>query len=516
MPLQTQKNSNPAVQLAVLALLIGVSFFATLGATPLFDVDEGAFSEATREMLISKNYLTTYLNGAPRFDKPILIYWLQLLSVQILGINEVAFRLPSAIASAVWALLLFFFVKKESDSQQALIASGLLVLSLQVSVIAKAAIADALLNCLLALSMFAVMRYYKNNSKTALLTAFAAIGLGTLTKGPIAIIIPLAVTFLFSVLEGTLKKWFRMVFYLPGIALFCVIALPWYLLEYQDQGMAFIEGFFFKHNISRFNTSLEGHSGSLFYYFPVLIVGMMPFTALLFATMWRLPKLLSTPTNRFLLIWFGFVFIFFSLSGTKLPHYMIYGYTPLFIVMARIVPQLKHPTRLVILPALLLVLLAATPMLAEQALPMFDDLYIQSLLIALAQESGMECTIVSLTTLAALIIMQLPRKLSIEAKILTTGLFFCLYMNAYLAPLVGSVLQQPIKEAALLAKQQGYKVVMWKTYNPSFLVYSESLVEKRQPQAGDVVLTTVKHIAKLNVTTLLYSKHGIVLAKVPY
>ncbi len=98
--------------LAALGILVFMSFFLGLGSAPLFDVDEGAFSEATREMMISKNYLTTYLNGSPRFDKPILIYWAQLVCVKLFGINEFAFRLPSALAGTAWATSIFLFVRK--------------------------------------------------------------------------------------------------------------------------------------------------------------------------------------------------------------------------------------------------------------------------------------------------------------------------------------------------------------------------------------------------------------------
>ena len=151
--------------LAALGVLILTSFFLGLRSAPLFDVDEGAFSEATREMMISKNYLTTYLNGAPRFDKPILIYWFQLLSVKLFGINEFAFRLPSALAGTAWATSIFLFVRKESDNRQAFLASAMMVLSLQVVVIAKAAIADGLLNCLLAITMFSLLNHFKTGSK---------------------------------------------------------------------------------------------------------------------------------------------------------------------------------------------------------------------------------------------------------------------------------------------------------------------------------------------------------------
>ncbi len=515
MPLK-QSKSETIWLLAALALLILVSFFAGLGSAPLFDVDEGAFSEATREMIVSKNYLTTYLNGAPRFDKPILIYWLQMASVRLFGLNEFAFRLPSALAGTAWATSIFLFVRKESGNRQAFLAAAMMVLSLQVIVIAKAAIADGVLNCFLAMTMFALLHHYKTGSKNALHFAFAAAGFGMLTKGPIAIIIPFAVTFLFSLQGGTLKKWIRMICNPAGIALFLLIALPWYLLEYRDQGMDFIEGFFFKHNINRFNSSFEGHSGSLFYYIPVIIIGMMPFTALFFTVLFKLKNLLSDNTNRFLLIWFAFVFFFFSLSGTKLPHYMIYGYTPLFILMARALPLSSlrhHAERLALLPLFFLAVLAILPFLLPKAIQAFDDVYIQALLMGATELLGQTYLVVIIATIAGVTGIQFLSGVSIEGKLIATGVLFACLINLFLMPIAGKLLQEPIKQAALLAKKERYKIVMWESYNPSFLVYSESFVEKRRPEPGEIVLTTVKQLEKLDHPAILYSKYGIVMAK---
>jgi 4-amino-4-deoxy-L-arabinose transferase-like glycosyltransferase len=512
MPLN-QTKSETAWLPAALAILILVSFFAALGSAPLFDVDEGAFSEATREMIVSKNYLTTYLNGAPRFDKPILIYWLQVAAVKLFGLNEFAFRLPSALAGTAWATSIFLFVRKESGNRQAFLAAAMMVLSLQVIVIAKAAIADGVLNFFLAITMFALLHHYKSGSKQALHLAFAAAGFGMLTKGPIALVIPVAVTFLFSLQEGTLKKWLKMVLSPSGIILFLAIALPWYLLEYRDQGMAFINGFFFKHNISRFNSSFEGHSGSLFYYLPVIILGLMPFTGIFFTVLFRAKALLSDSTNRFLFIWFGFVFLFFSLSGTKLPHYMIYGYTPLFILMARALPSSSHPWRFVLWPLLLLAGLVCLPLFLQRALVEINDAYIKALLAGATELMGETYLFVVIASIVGVTAIQFLPRFSAEAKLIATGAVFSVLINFYLMPLAGKLLQEPVKEAALLARKEGYKIVMWKSYNPSFLVYSESFVEKRSPEPGEVVLTTVKQLDKLEHPTVLYSKYGIVMAK---
>jgi 4-amino-4-deoxy-L-arabinose transferase-like glycosyltransferase len=499
--------------LAALIILILASFFLGLGSAPLFDVDEGAFSEATREMMISKNYLTTWLNGAPRFDKPILIYWLQLASVRVFGLSEFAFRLPSALAGSAWALSIFLFVRKEIGNRQAFLAAAMMVLSMQVMVIAKAAIAAGLLNCFLAITMFGLLHHYKTGSKLALHLSFAAAGFGMLTKGPIALIIPLAVTFLFSLQERSLKQWLRMIVNPTGIILFLAIALPWYLLEYLDQGMAFVEGFFFKHNISRFNSSFEGHSGSLFYYVPVIMLGLMPFTGLFFTLLFNIKPLLSDRMNRFLLIWFAFVFLFFSLSGTKLPHYMIYGYTPLFILMARVVPMNRHPKSLALWPLLLLAAFASLPLLLQVALQKIDDSYIRAIV-----EGGVLLTdqnyllIIGAAMAGVSAIPFLPR-FSLEGKLVATGVIFALLINLYLMPFAGKLMQEPVKEAALMAQKRGYKIVMWKTYNPSFLVYSESFVEKRMPEPGEIALTTVKELRTFDNPAVLYRKNGIVLVK---
>ena len=85
-----------------LFVLVGISFFMSLGGVALFDLDEGAFTAATFEMLLRHDYITTYLNGELRFDKPILIYWLQAISASLFGTNEWGFRLPSALAAACW------------------------------------------------------------------------------------------------------------------------------------------------------------------------------------------------------------------------------------------------------------------------------------------------------------------------------------------------------------------------------------------------------------------------------
>src|SRR5690348_3997933 len=137
------------------AAVVATSFFWMLGGAPLFDVDEGAFSQATLEMFQRGDFLSTYLNGEPRYDKPILIYWLQAASVALFGVSELAFRLPSALCAAIWAGLTFLFARRSFGARRALAAAGIMSTSLGVYIIGRAATADALLNMLIAASLFA-------------------------------------------------------------------------------------------------------------------------------------------------------------------------------------------------------------------------------------------------------------------------------------------------------------------------------------------------------------------------
>ena len=309
------------------------SFLLYLGGAPLFDVDEGAFSEATREMFERGDFLFTYLNGAPRFDKPIFIYWLQALGYLVFGASEWAFRLPSALAAVVWSYATWHFARERFGRDAALVALAVASTALGPFAIGRAATADALLNCLLALTLFDVWRHLESGARAPLLRAFLWMGLGALTKGPVALIVPAAVSLLYCASRGEWLRWARMVFNPLGWLLLVAIVAPWYLHAYARHGQDFIDGFIMRHNVQRFSGSLEGHGGSAFYYVLAVPLLLLPWSGLFFMALGRLREAFKDPLQRFLWLWFAFVLGFFSLSGTKLPHYVLYGCTPLFILI---------------------------------------------------------------------------------------------------------------------------------------------------------------------------------------
>ena len=497
-----------------LFLALFLSFFATLGWLPLFDLDEGAFSEATREMLESGNFLTTYLNGELRFDKPIFIYWFQALSVKIFGLNEFAVRLPSALAALLWVMATYKFTKFYSDERKAFIAAFIMIASLQITIIAKAAIADALLNLFIALAMFSLYRLYETRENKFIYFTYLFVGLGALTKGPVAIMIPLIVSFLFFIIKGEWKFWLKSVFNPLGIGIFLLVAAPWYILEYMDQGEKFINGFFFKHNVSRFSGAMEGHYGSLVYYIPVFVVGLLPFSSLYIKVVASVKKLIKNDLHLFLIIWFLFVFIFFSFSGTKLPHYVIYGYTPLFVLVGLLWQEKVHDFWLILPSILLYLLLLALPIFLNfGGLEVIRDAYAVEILkdsMVLFDWVYYGALIGSLI----LSVIMIRLEWSAYAKLLGVGFLFIVVINFVVMALVAHAKQTPIKEAAYIAKEQDLNVTMSRINVPSFIFYSQKKVRRGEIRVGDVVLTKSNKLDSLKKYDIIYKNRGLALVKV--
>lgn len=474
------------------------SFFVNLGSVPLFDLDEGAFSEATREMFVRGDFMSTFLNGDPRHDKPILIYWLQAASVAVFGFNEFGFRLPSALAASSWVLMAFYFVSKIADRQKALVAAVITATCLEISVMGKAATADALLNFCITSAMLMYFLHYRFGDKKHLYLFFVFMGLGFLTKGPIAVMIPAVVTTLFALLQKDWGRWAKAVFNPVAITIFCVVALPWYVAQTIKDGGAFLNGFFFEHNVSRFDSAMEQHSGGYFYYVPVVILGMLPFTAALFLVLRRIPSLFKDDLSQYLLLWFGFVFLFFSFSGTKLPHYVVYGYTAMCILMALNLDDLKNKWLALLPIQLFFLVLLALPMIIETSLPDIKDLYVRDMLTGYKDSWPASYYPAVITGLLVSIYFLFEKRLAVTSKLLVMGIVTVLVMSNSLLPAVGALQQQPVKDIAKFVKQEGIDEVIQVRLNvPSFNVYSETISPNRDEQPGDYVLTKVSKLDKL-------------------
>lgn len=496
----------------ILLFTVLFGFLWNLGNAPLFDEDEGFFAEGTREMELRGDFISTQVNQELRFDKPPLTNWLQYASTKAFGWTEQAMRLPSALAALCWMLAIFYFVKKRLGETEAFYATLMAACSLQITIIGKAAIADAFLNATLAASMFCLYEVLHQKKGPYVFFFYALAGLGFLAKGPIAVLVPGIVTVLYLLRWRSFQPLLRVLNPL-GVLLFIAIALPWYWLQYQQLGDQFIQGFFFEHNVNRFKTAFEGHYGGIGYFIPVLLLGVLPYTAVTLSSFSRLKQLWNNSYLSFHLIWFVFVFLFFSLSGTKLHHYIIYGYTALFILGTWYVKQSKRLPIMWPLLILLLILTAAPPLM-PYIIPKVDDLFAVAVMEGAAIEFSTNYFVQMGVLIVLTLLIGIKKNWSKDIRLWIAGIILLITINGIWMPRLGKLLQLPVKEAALFAKEKGYRnLVVYDHYYPSFHFYSGLFAEERAPQSGDIVLARNYRLKNRTDFEILYKKYGVLLVK---
>lgn len=504
--------------------LVGVVFFAffcNLWGIPLFDLDEGAFAEATREMLASGNWAATYLDGAPRYDKPILSYWFQGLSVTLLGQSEFTFRLPSAIAASLWLFTSYRFAREFWDEKTARFTLLIMATTFWVGMIGRAAIADAWLNLFISLTIFDIWRYRQKPVVGTLLRVYLWMALGMLTKGPVAIIIPLLTSLIAFAWEGNWRLWFRAVFSPLGWCVLLAVLSPWLLLVYQDQGAEFFKGFLLEHNLNRFSKTKEGHGGQIYYFILVLPLILLPFTGPLFKTIAKTKGLFQQPLERFLLIWFAVVFVLVSVSQTQLPHYVLYGISGLLMIFAAHRQQLFQGQWQLAIPIIFFALLTALPQLVELASSQSHRAYEKEMLAHSTEAFGLHYYVAIAILLAGSFFFILQRHLSPSMKLITLGFLQTLFVFNVLMESVSEIRQEPVRQAAKMARlHPSDKVIAYKIRMPSFSVYRQAITPKRPPQSGDLIFTRSDRLPQLKqdystyAYELVYSKGGIVLVEV--
>ncbi|MDB5972762.1 MAG: glycoside hydrolase [Hydrocarboniphaga sp.] len=468
--------------------LLALLLFAWRAASlPLFDLDEGAFSEATREMLERGDWLMTYLNGEPRYDKPILIYWLQAVCVMLTGQSELAFRLPSILSATAWVVLVHGFVRERAARVAAIFCAACAALSLMVGVIGHAATADALLNLCIAGALLDIFRWFEQPRRGMLLRVFVWLALGTLTKGPVAVAIPLAASLLQALWQNRFRDWLRAAFDPLGLSIYAVIVLPWAVVLSLRDGGDFMRHFLFDHNVGRYTQTLQHHGGELWYYLVWLPLILLPFSGLIPAALAQAWHGRRDPLNSFLLIWFALVFLLFSTSSTQLPHYVLYGCTPLFVMFGlRFERPASAPAAL--LPGLLLIaVLAALPWLLPLVKTPAHRAFEAGILELARERIGLRYIVISLTGLAAGLVFALLRR-PLWQRLIGVGLAQAAVIWGAFAPLLAAAQQEPVRQAALLARQLDLPAVAFRTDLPSFSVYRQAVTPNRAPLPGELVL----------------------------
>lgn len=493
---------------AAMALLL--LWILGLGAAPLFDVDEGAFAEASREMLASGDWGHTTLNGADRFDKPILVYWLQAAAIAMLGADEFAVRLPSALCAWLTCLVIGQLAADLWGRRAGWIAAALPATMIGPVLVGRAATADALLHLLLALIVTDVARCLAagtsgppaHDTRPPRLRVYAWIGLGLLAKGPIAVVLPAAGLILWALADARSRhRAWQLASDLRGWALAAAIAGPWYAHAVWRHGQAFIDGFVVRHHLERFGTGLEGHVGHAGYPLLALAALMLPWTPCVAWLLVGARRDWADPVARWLLAWSAFVLVFFAVAATKLPHYALYAVSPLVLLVARGLALRSVPVGL----ALLVVAMAATLVLAGAALPLWadtlaagvsDPLWVARLRSLAGGPLGplplLGLVLGFLCGSAAVALQSSQRR---PVALLAASAVSVTWVVHVVVPAWGAAQQQSVRDLALEARRRELPLVAWSVTAPSAAYYRQAVVPPRAPQDGEAALLPAHRLA---------------------
>ena len=312
-------------------------FFYGMGQFGLIGADEPRYAQVAREMFERRGHLdgwiTPVLGGHAWLEKPPLYYWQAMLAYSVLGVTDVAARVPAAIDATLLVIAVYLFFRRFRRGVE---VDAALITASCAGIIgyAHAASMDMALAASFGIGMLAWWAWRESGQRIYLALFYLCMALGMLAKGPVAPFLAAAVIVLFAAATREVRIVVRTL-WLPGIFLFCAIALPWYVAA-QMQNPQFFREFILQHNLARFSSDLYHHRQPLWYYLPVTLLAMVPWTVFVIAAFvesvriwWAERKSVSAEPDLdlqfsvFACCWLSVPAAFFSISQSKLPGYIL-------------------------------------------------------------------------------------------------------------------------------------------------------------------------------------------------
>jgi 4-amino-4-deoxy-L-arabinose transferase-like glycosyltransferase len=313
-----------------------VPYFVGLDDSSIWDANEAFYVETPREMLESGDYISPSFNYEPRFNKPVLSYWIVAVFYQVFGVSPGVQRLPMALAAITLIAVAFFLARAAYPSgspdvgariDAALWAAIGLALTPRLLMFARRIFIDMYITMFMGLTLlfFALAERYPAKRRLFLLLMYASVGLGVLTKGPIAIVLPGIAFGIYLLLRGEISR-VRDMMIPAGALIVAAIVVPWYAVLYSRYGWTYIGSFLLGENVARYTEGygVDSVRGPIFY-LPVLFSDSFPWSAFLIAAGiagWRSRRstIADDRVTRFRLllwVWIAVIVLFFSLSAGK-------------------------------------------------------------------------------------------------------------------------------------------------------------------------------------------------------
>lgn len=335
-------RSTWLLDILLLLMVVGTLLGYGLGERALWDPDEGRYSEIPREMVVTGDYVTPRLNSVKYFEKPPLFYWAQASAIRVFGLNEWSLRLWPALFALFGVVTVYVAGRQLFNRRTGLLAASVLATSLLYFYMGRAITLDMSVSVLLSAALLAFLLGTRAapgpRRRWLMWTFYAFAALATLAKGLIGIVIPGMIIGTWILLLNNWRVLKEM--YLPsGLALFLIIAAPWHVLVSQANP-EFLNFYFIHEHFLRFTTKIHRRYEPIWFFLPVLLVGLLPWVAFLGqALRFNLPSSWAARQEHketlFLSLWVVLVFAFFSISDSKLVPYILPIFPPLALLLGR-------------------------------------------------------------------------------------------------------------------------------------------------------------------------------------
>jgi 4-amino-4-deoxy-L-arabinose transferase-like glycosyltransferase len=266
--------------LAASALLL----FLGLGANTIWDANEAFYVETPRQMVLTGDYVHPQFNGEPRMNKPVLSYWIVAGFYHLFGISVGVERLAIAIGALGIAVAAFVFGRALRSPATGALAALLLLTAPRFVMFSRRIFIDIWVTAFmtLALACFVLAETQPDRRRRWLWLMYAAIGCGVLTKGPIALLFPAATIGTWLLLQGRWRDITRLSL-LPGVLIVLAIVVPWWAAIYMEQGWEPLRAFWLGENIGRFTESMQPGERDIFFYIPVVLGDLFPWSVFVVA-----------------------------------------------------------------------------------------------------------------------------------------------------------------------------------------------------------------------------------------
>lgn len=314
--------ARPHLNLLAWLFIVASALAVNLGSTPLYDADEGRNAEVGREMAATNDYVMPRIDGMPYLDKPIVYFAAEAAAMEVLGPTEFAARLPAYLFTLATALVVFWFAKREWDEESAYVAAIAYLSMPLVLAFARTVIFDSALTFFM---VVAIVAFFVEKPTLA----WAAIGFGVITKGPVAIAVPLLVAIPFAIKQ----KRFRSLWSWWGLAAFVAIIAPW-VWAVSQVVPDFLHYVLVTETMQRLATKALKRTGPPWYFIPYLIGGALPWAIVALANVREWRKRIE-PATLYAILWVLVPFIFFSISQSKRPQYILPVMPAIALLVAR-------------------------------------------------------------------------------------------------------------------------------------------------------------------------------------